>query len=398
MLSRAISNLILFHVVAFGCVAAVVPTHADDTSAAILSLALEDDVSDGYLDQFRLLEAALIAGGIRDGDLLAREIERVDRFCTDQSTRIRAEAPGIPRAAYLLREMHRLLLTGPYRENCWKLNDTLDGGPYNCVTSTALYVCLCKEFQIPVTAVAEPGHVYCRLKDGTDLNIQTTSARWFDQPGAIWPSANRPSSDSPIDGARELTDVQLLSKVVYNRAVMLLGRGEFRQAVASLQWACQMDTEDPSARKNLVSALNNWALNLCDVGRYAAANRRLFEGLALAPDDEALLANDVHVQQQWALYLCRHERYREAMEQLQQCYQRRPNVKLFDKGRWTIYRSWARSLVESGHLNSARSLLASAREQHPNSEELVQYASELRTELFMPVDEKSDPDLTRSRL
>lgn len=398
MLRRATGNLILFLLVALGSLAIVARAGAREDPSVILSESLEEDVCDGHLDQFRLLEAALIAGGIEDDAQLTREVERVDQFCADRTAMIRAEAQGIPRAACLLRDMHRILLTGPYRENCWKLSDTLDGGPYNCVTSTVLYICLCKEFQIPVTAVAEPGHVYCRIKDGRERDVQTTSARWLDQPDAICLAARRRNSTAVTDSPRELTDVQLLSKVAYNRAVMLLGRGHFRQAVASLRWACQMDPEDQSARKNLVSALNNWALNLCDVGRYCAASHKLFEGLELAPDDESLLANDVHIHQQWVLHLCQYQQHAEAVEQLQRCYQRRPDVKLFDKGRWTIYRNWSRSLAESGHRIEALSLLANARHLHPDSEELIQYELEVQTGSIFPLGDPPNPRLTRSRL
>lgn len=309
------------------------PTVAVDTSHVTLETldGAEDgllaDAADGRLDEFFLFDAALIASGAPNAENAAKCRTRFERFRTSVAQAITDEMPVRDRAKELFHGLHKQLLTGQYRAICTELHRTLDDGHYNCVTATILYRSLCKKFGVPIKTIAETGHVYCRLEGDSPTTIQTTTPDGFT------------ASGTP-NGGREITDVQLLAKIYYNRGVGLLEQDQFQQAFELLQIASRLDRHDKIAWRNTLACVNNWALSECDAGRFQEAAELLFRGLEMDPHYQPFLDNELHVHHRWVSRLCADGRFKEAMDILESGYERRPDAPLFDDGRLAVYQVW----------------------------------------------------------
>jgi tetratricopeptide (TPR) repeat protein len=121
--------------------------------------------------------------------------------------------------------------------------------------------------------------------------------RWLD----IEPTLrNEPSDESPgaVTG-RELTDVQLVAKLYYNRAIESLGRREFEPALEAAHHSCRLDDRHVAARDNLIAVINNWALQLATQQRYEEALMLIATGLRDCPHSDLLATNEVHVYVKW---------------------------------------------------------------------------------------------------
>ncbi len=298
------------------------------------------DAADGRLDQFSLFDAALIASGSSDAEYAAKCRTRIERLRASVERAITDEMSVRDRAREIFRRLHAELLTGQYRATCTELHRTLDDGHYNCVTATILYRCLCEKFGVPVKTIAETGHVYCRLEGDRPIAIQTTTTEGF---AAIDASS----------GGREITEVQLLAKLYYNRGVSLLEQDQFRQAFDLLQIGHRLDRQDQIAWRNILACVNNWALSECDAGRFRQAAELLLRGLEMDSDYRPFLDNELHVHHRWVSRLCADGHFKEAMDILESGYERRPDAPLFDDGRLAVYQAWEHACRASGKTDEA---------------------------------------------
>ncbi len=342
-----------------------------------MSEQLLEDVADGQLDRMSVVRAALVAGGVLQPHQLADLEARFDGLCRRLEAQQVGQLPPAARAQALLDALHTSLLTGQYVAYCSRLDQTLSAGHYNCVTATVLYQALCERFGLSCRAIAVPGHVYSRVwLEGRDCDVQTTSRRGLDSHVAsLQPDQVRSAADAVEKGAipREIGPVQLLAKIYYNRGVARLHQRRFDDAIENLKISLRLDPVDPSARQNLLAGLNNWVLELCDQGQFAASAAKLQAALAIDPDYPPLPANDLHIHQRWCLALCRQGHFPEALELLEQCHQRRPDVELFDRGRLVVYRGWIQHLAARSDWDQARRLARQARHLGASPEQLDQW-------------------------
>jgi tetratricopeptide (TPR) repeat protein len=315
---------------------------------------LHEDLADGGFDQFTLFEAALIAGGVSDSEQVETLTREFVARCRPHADSIEAAPGGLARVNALLACLHQRFLTGEFQADYSELHRTLADGHFNCVTSTILFRCLCDLYKAPVHAVAARQHLLCRQTGESAGLIETTCPRWRAGADAPVPLAG------PVGGqaVREITDGQLLAKVYYNRGVERLELCRYAEAVELLWRAHQYDREDAAAHDNLLAAYNNWALAECDAGRHAGATRLIEQGLRLDPGYPPLQNNDLHVHQQWILSLCAQQRFGEAIGVMDQAHRRRPDVALFDTGRASLYRSWARQELARGNWQAGWDALA----------------------------------------
>jgi tetratricopeptide (TPR) repeat protein len=298
------------------------------------------DAEDGRLDDFTLFDAALIASGVTDESRLEAYRTRLVEVSDALTREATAEASLAARGRMVLAGLFRHLLTGQYQAECTEVDRTLDQGHFGCVTTTVLYRCLAERAGLPLTILAEPDHVYCRLDGDSPMEIQTTSPLGFlaaDRPGRTGATSLRGGMPAPLDiPPRELSDVQLVAKIYFNRGVALAERRQFSSAVELLQIACRLDPDDAAAGRNWRACWNNWALAEADAGRYQQAASILAHGLRLVPDCGPFQDNEVHVYQRWVSQLCRAGEFDRALELLHAGYQRRPQVPLFLEGRRTV--------------------------------------------------------------
>lgn len=313
------------------------------------------DAADGRLDEFGLLEAALIAGGVEDAEVLEGYRRRQAGLLEELGRSGGLSGPPRQRAQAVFEFMHRRVLRAGYRTDCTDLRAALDEGRFNCVSASVLFNCLAREAGLAVCGLEAPGHTMSRLRlpDGP-LDVETTCPRWFQlldspqkqaelvekTPGAA-PSADRSQ-------AREVSDAQMAAMVYYNRGVDLLAEQRFGQAAAANAKALRLDPQSATARGNLLATINNWAIALGSSDRYAEAVGLLREGLRLDPAYETFSLNYVHVHYQWVEHLCRSGRFEEALELLAQAAAELPDREYFRRAPLEVYRRWTRAVLADG--------------------------------------------------
>ncbi len=326
------------------------------------------DARDGRLDEFTLFEAALIANGIESVEQCQQFQAILDAAASEFAPQLAKLEPPLTRAGKLFRLMHARLLAGTYQADCTQLSRTLTDGDYNCVSATVLFHVLCRRFGLDPVAVSTPTHVYSRLNiAGEPFEIQTTCPTWFELPA----DQRAAASPAPSSDMREISDVELVAKVFYNRGVRCLEAERFAQAEAAFRKSLLLDPRDTTANENLLATLNNWALAECDQQDFEQAIRLLDQGLELDPKYSAFQANQLHAYQRWAQYHCRQGDFQAAIQVLSAGQRRRPEAALFREGPIAVYRMWAQDCEHQGDLSGAVQLLDRALERYPQQPELV---------------------------
>jgi hypothetical protein len=344
---------------------------------------LFDQIHDGRFGEFSLLEAGLIAGGVDRDDELRRYCKRFDALV--ESLRRSGKIPGAPRerAQAVFSFLHQSILRGGYDLQASDVRQAFDHGRFNCVTASLLFNCLAERFQLRAVGLEIPGHAMSRLELPEEtLDIETTCPRWFTlidragRPrGAV--AANSPrTADSPQaekeptvqaepavqglardaeqDGGRaagrgaaagdrrQVTEVELVATIYYNRGVDLLAEKRFAAAAAANAKAVRLDPNNATAKGNLLATINNWAIELGMSGEYEQAAELLRLGLATDARYEAFHSNYVQLFRQWSEYLCRSGRYEDAARLLARAAQEQPGEGFFREAAIEILHRWAK--------------------------------------------------------
>ena len=265
----------------------------------------------------------LVASGVDDHETLHR-YERQVAQAVDELRRSGVVAGSPKQKAQAIFEfMHRRILRAGYQLDCTDLTLALDDGRFNCVSASVLFCCLAGRFDLEARGLEVPGHAMSRLllKD-EKFEVESTCPRWFrliDDPErraelVEKTTGFRHGDASAARQCREVSGVELVATIYYNRGVDLLGRNEFAKAVTANAKALRLDPSNRTARGNLLATLNNWAIAQGRLGRYVEAVDLLRAGLGLEPEFRSFTVNYLYVHRQWIESLCRSRRYAEALK------------------------------------------------------------------------------------
>jgi hypothetical protein len=308
--------------------------------ASPLEAQLLEDMVDGQLQQFSLLEAALIASGVDNPTILTSYTERFSAVLQRSFEARQDQAPSaMVEARAILDWLHHHVLTGDYQPACTEIDRTLETGNFNCVTSTILYRYWADAHGVTVETLSQPDHVFCRVPGSPPIIIQTTSPTGVvDLASSAGPSPTEMISSATRSPERVLSDVQLVAKIYYNRGVLSLEHDAHASALAWLSRAAHLDAEDMAARRNLLACINNGAVHEAHAGCFSRALQLLEQGKVIAPDYEPFSHNEVYVYYSWARHLSAQQRFAEALEVLDQAAGRYPAVPIFARGRmhWSL--------------------------------------------------------------
>ncbi len=183
--SRAVILLFILLVKPFVEDAAARFSLPPDQPVAALRAAVLQDLSDGTLDSFTLIDASLIASGVADSVEWRGYQEKVEALWQrlDDESWSRRNEPNTGKR--LLQWLHKNTLH-KYNLKCTDLRKTLGEGDFNCVTSTILYKAACDRLGLQATVIETPVHVFCKLGgDDKARVIETTLEDGFDYPDAF---------------------------------------------------------------------------------------------------------------------------------------------------------------------------------------------------------------------
>lgn len=346
-----------------------------------LEASLFEDATDGRWDLHSQLVAALIAGGVNEEARIRRLEERVDEICLKLATKSQQEnTPRSPerQADFVLRFLHANVLKG-YQLSCSSVADTLEQGRYNCVTASVLFNCLARRIGLNAVAVETPGHAMSRVyHEGKSFDVETTCANWFEladapearasataavtrhvAPGrvpATFASSSRTASSqsgnaadngSGGDQRREVTPVELVATIYYNRGVEYLQQTHFDLAAEFNAKALYLDPKSHTAWGNLMATINNWSIALAGEDRFEEAIALLDRGIKMDPEYTTFLANHLHVYHRWSRSLCGEKRYDDAIILLERAEKTLGDDVTLQRIRSDTYREAARHALQS---------------------------------------------------
>jgi tetratricopeptide (TPR) repeat protein len=325
-----------------------------------ISRRLIGDAADGRLDQFSLLEAALIAGGASTSLEVDRAVRQFEKKFEPLAKKVAGQSAGKQRVQAVFECLHQEFLHGDYRADYSELHRTLADGHFNCVTATILFRHLCERLAVPSEIVASSGHVLCRVPEASNQFIETTCPECHPPTDRHWEQPNEVVKEQEL---RVISDVELVGKVYYNRGVAALEAKQFSQAADLLSCAWQFDNKDQATHDNLLATLNNWALAACDSADYKTASELILRGFTVDRSYPPLQSNDLHIHQQWVKSLCNRQQFAEAVEVLDTVIRRHPAEQAFIHGRLAVYGRWAESLFVANEFAAGWNKLEQARAQ-----------------------------------
>lgn len=244
-----------------------------------LEAKLVADGKDGKLDQLGLLEAALVASGVPDGEVAA-EAKRVREALAPAVARARTQRTAAGRGDVLLRALHETVLRR-YADTATELDDVVRTGEYNCLSSALLYVVAAEGLLESPRAMVTRRHAYARVSiDGRGVDVETTTPRGFDadRDKLMTPAYVRQIAGPDVSPAELLADLKspeelpvlsLVAGVYSNRAVGLVRRGDLAGAAVALDRAARLASGGLRSRAAAWRAgvLNGGAVALVEQGR-----------------------------------------------------------------------------------------------------------------------------------
>jgi tetratricopeptide (TPR) repeat protein len=317
-----------------------------------LEESLFNDAADGTLDRFSLFESALIAGGVDRPEDLRHYQTLLDRLAEEMQKTGRLNGSARRDAETILRFLHTRVFYGGYSLAATDVRQAFDQGRYNCVSATVLYLCLARQSGLRCCGLEAPGHALCRvfLPEGSMI-VETTCPNWFSQSRSISPGtyagskstnamppaqvpglnapdfvgsyleiSRRPSPPAPLpegEGSskpsppvplpkgegrfevREVSLIQLVAMIYYNRGVDLLREKCYSEAIAVNAKSLTLDPRNPIAQGNFLASINNSAIALGEEGRYAEAADLLRQGLACNPNYAPFVQNIQYIYHRW---------------------------------------------------------------------------------------------------
>ena len=350
------------------------------------------DSADGRWQQWDIISAALVAEGLTDRkrvDSYHNKVATIVRQLPSQTASSKADL-----ARSVFETMHKQLLVGKYDIACTNLAQTIDAGDFNCVSATVLFHAMAQQAGLDVSGLEMKGHALSRVRvDNQIIDLETTCGDWFklsehertrphDLASAgydtVYSVARRNAESielstarlrnqtttlsNPIDPAdlpprlspnevpsnlREISDVQLIATIYYNRGVDELTAGRFSTATAFNVKALQLDPHNENAWRNLMATLNNWAIARASKGDHINAAQLLDEGRLIDNEYELFTANQIHTYYHWIAAVADRRDYETAITLLQLAEERLPNQPNLRFLNYTIRRKMANEFFET---------------------------------------------------
>ena len=352
---------------------------------------LLDDSADGIWQRWDIVSAALVAEGLNNQ-------QRVDAYRNQVASVVR-QVPSQEKnrlVQTVFETLHSRLLTGKYDVGCTNLAQAIETGDFNCVSATILFHAMAQRSGLDVCGLEMRGHALSRVRfDQQVIDLETTCADWFNlsesertrsvrptnaghdtaynvarqqTPPLIEPSLNAarlldnvqplvstdpadlpptlPLNEVPLN-LREISDVQLIATIYYNRGVDELVAGHFSAATVANLKALHLDPHNDNVWRNLMATINNWAIACASKGDYLNAAQLLDEGRFIDDSYELFRSNQVHTFYHWVVDVANRRDYDKALTLLQMAEDRLPNQDNLRFLNYTVRRKMANEFFAS---------------------------------------------------
>jgi tetratricopeptide (TPR) repeat protein len=276
------------------------------------------------VDQLAVLPEPLTAGAFLEAALAfsgaqGRELEEARAQVRALAAAAAELGDGSPRekAERLLEMLHRRVFR-QYDERQTRLDDLLNTGRFNCVSSAVLYGLLARSLGLEFRAVQTPDHAFIRVLDrGKGWDVETTNPYGFD------PGSRREFTDSfgrvtgysyvppgQYSRRKEIGDKGLLALILFNRNAYDTETGRYLEALQPAVDAHAL-RQDPESLERLALSSLNVASFYGQAGRYEEGVRFL-GGATRRLDDPRLARVREDLLHNWAVSLIEAGRLEEA--------------------------------------------------------------------------------------
>lgn len=272
-------------------------------------ISLEQDISDGYLDDYSKIEAAFILSGVTEPDSLKHYLkwyyhlfEKIKSFSFDNNDPI-----GSAQTVFI------------YLQNSWletyalestTLADIVRNKEYNCVAATILYNLICEDLQWTCEAFETPTHVYTILKNfrqkviventnnmGFDImkNLKAYSkylAQYYPQNEVLRIGLDRLYYHENKKG-RMINNTELLGLLAYNRAYLARKKKDYKAAYDYVLLAQLFNSDSRSNVRFEIGLYYDWGLQLFKSKKYVESFAVYADANYRYPDNEDFRKNTI---------------------------------------------------------------------------------------------------------
>jgi len=270
-------------------------------------VSLQDDIADGYLDQYSKIEAAFILSGVTDPDSLTTYLNWYNQLLTKiKSFSFDFNDPvGSARTVFMY--LHSEWLK-TYALESTTVADIVRTKEFNCVAATILYNLICEDLGWSCEAFETPTHVYTIFNNfSQSLLVENTSPMGFDimhnlQAYSRYLAQFYPESEVLRIGldklyyhensrGRIITNTELLGLLAYNRAYLAKKHNDFKSAYEYVLLAQQFNEHSTSNVKFEIGLYYSWGGQLARNNDFLAAFAVFADGYYRYPDNQDLRKN-----------------------------------------------------------------------------------------------------------
>lgn len=177
---------------------------------------------------------------------------------------------------FVLKWAHNNILNS-YIENQTLMDTLINTGNYNCVSSSILYLILCREAGLNITIIETSDHAFCSIETETGwIDVETTTAYGFD-PG-IKQKFNQEFEKTGFTyvapgnyrNRENINDKDTVALIFQNRMSLLQKKNLHDQVIgiAIDRWIL---TKSEKSSKDMNDSFRNWAATLNNRGSYKKA-------------------------------------------------------------------------------------------------------------------------------
>jgi hypothetical protein len=270
-------------------------------------ISLEEDIADGYLEEYTKIEAAFILSGVTHPDSLQQYLDWYDQLLAKIKTFSFDFDDQVGSARTVFMYLHSEWLKTYAREST-TLADIARNKEYNCVAATILYNIICEDLNWPCEAFETPTHVYTILKNFRQkLIVENTSSMGFDimknlKSYSKYLAQYYPQSEVLRIGldrlyyhenskGRVINNTELLGLLAYNRAYLARKNKNFRASYEYVLLAQQFNRDSRSNVNFEVGLYYSWGSQLYSKNDYLSAFTVFADGYYRYPDNEDFLKN-----------------------------------------------------------------------------------------------------------
>ena len=281
------------------------PIHAEPAGR----ITLQEDIADGYLDEYSKIEAAFILSGVTDPDSMQHYLDWYDQLLTKiRSFSFDAGDPvGSARTVFMY--LHSEWLK-TYALESTTLADIVRKREFNCVAATILYNLICEDLGWSCEAFETPTHVYTIFNNFSQkLLVENTSHMGFDimknlKTYSKYLAQFYPDKEVLRIGLDKLyyyensqgrvtTNTELLGLLAYNRAYLAKKQKDFKTAYDYVLLAQQFNERSTSNIQFEIGLYYSWGSKLYEQHEFRAAFSVFADGFYRYPANEDLRRNTV---------------------------------------------------------------------------------------------------------